>query len=148
MATLSALAPTLLLIVAQGDSRRMSLLQWAFMSLGWFYTLLFLVVGLGLFLGAVVVVIAARRPAVIAAYLPFLALPLLLGVWATAEGMIRSWAVIAYSTTTPSPSEMAQGYSTALFSILAGVMATMPALMVTSIGLFLRTMLHGGREAK
>jgi hypothetical protein len=138
------IAAWLPLILGQYDDspRRMSLLQWAFMSLGWFYTLVLLLAGLTIFVGAVIVVIAARRPGVIAAYLALVPLPLIIGVWATVEGMIQSWSVIAYSTTAPKPSEMAQGYSTALFAILAGLLMTMPGYLVTAVGLLVRTALH------
>jgi biopolymer transport protein ExbB/TolQ len=85
---------------------------------------------------------------VIASFLVFLPLPLLIGIFATVQGMIASYAVIAASTSTPKPSEVASGISTALFTVLIGLAVSFPAYLVLAFGLFLRTLASPGRAHK
>jgi hypothetical protein len=131
---------------AEYEPRRMSFLVWVFHSLGPMYTLALPLAGLMVFFGAVLVVIlAARRPGVIAAYLVFVPLPLLIGVFGTVDGLIRSHSVIAMAVVTPKPSEVAEGYSTALVCLLVGMLATAPGYFVTALGLFLSAILNKPR---
>jgi uncharacterized membrane protein HdeD (DUF308 family) len=150
MLTPIALTQLLPLIIAQIDAepQRVSLLKWAFMALGLFYTVIFLLVGIALFIGAVVVVIGAPRPSVVAAYFAFLPLPLLIGVWGACEGLIRTYSHIAMSPYAPKPSEMFGGISEALFIILAALLATTPAYGMTALGLFIRTLLYDDRRVQ
>lgn len=123
------------------QTARQSYLAWAFHSLGIFYSIVLPLSAFLVFAGACVVVIASRRPSVIAAYLVFLPLPILIGTFAIVQGMIASYSVIAHSTVAPQPSEMAQGYSTALFSLLVSILLTFPSYFVLAIGLFVRAVL-------
>lgn len=122
---------------------RTSHLAWAFKSLGLCYGTMIPLTGLLLFVGAVAVVALARRPAVIAAYLVFLPLPLLIGVFGTIQGLIASFSVLAHSGSAAKPAELAEGYSTALFTALFGVLVTFPSFLVLAAGLFLRTLFAG-----
>jgi biopolymer transport protein ExbB len=79
-----------------------------------------------------------RRPGVIASYLVFLPLPLLIGIFGSIQGFIASYSVIAASTSTPKPSEVAAGISTALFTSFVGLFVSFPAYFVLAFGLFLR----------
>ena len=134
------LLPSMLLFAqAEGPVQR-SFLSWMFNSLGPFYALVLPLSGLAVFVGACLVVCLSRRPALIAAYLVFLPLPLMLGVLGSIDGFISSFAVIATSPTAPKPSEVAEGISTGLFTSLVGLMVTFPAYIVAAIGLFLRTL--------
>jgi len=117
-----------------------SLLSWMFMSLGPFYGLLIPLVGFALFVGACCVVGLNRRSAVIAAFLVFLPLPLMIGLFASVQGLIASFSIIATAGATPKPSEMAVGISTALFATLVGLLATFPSYFVLAFGLFFRTL--------
>ena len=45
----------------------------------------------------------------------------MVGLLGTVQGMIASFSVIANSPTTPKPSELAEGISTALFTTLVGL---------------------------
>lgn len=120
---------------------RVSYLTWAMRALGPFYAFVLPMTGLLVFIGAVVVVIACRRPSVIAAYLVFLPLPLLIGAYGTVQGMIASYSVMATSAAAPQPAQLAEGYSTALFTALLGLLLTFPSYFVLSCGLFIRTIL-------
>lgn len=52
----------------------------------------------------------------------------MIGLFGTVDGMIRSFQVIATSTTSPKPSELAAGISTALFTTLLGLLIAIPAI--------------------
>jgi biopolymer transport protein ExbB/TolQ len=79
-----------------------------------------------------------RRTAVIAAYLPFVALPALIGIFGVVHGMIASMSVVAFAGSSPKPSEIAAGISMSLFSALVGMMVSFPSFMVVASGLFVR----------
>jgi biopolymer transport protein ExbB len=57
----------------------------------------------------------------------------MVGLFGTVDGMIRSFSVIATSPTTPKPSELAAGISTALFTTLIGLFIAIPAIAVYNI---------------
>lgn len=57
----------------------------------------------------------------------------MVGLLGTVDGMIRSFSVIANSTTTPSPSELAEGISTALVTTLVGLLIAIPAIGIYNI---------------
>jgi biopolymer transport protein ExbB len=57
----------------------------------------------------------------------------MIGLLGTVQGMIRSFSVIAFSPTTPKPSELAEGISTALFTTLVGLFIAIPAIAAYSI---------------
>lgn len=54
----------------------------------------------------------------------------MVGLLGTVDGMVRSFSVIANSTTTPKPSELARGISTALITTLVGLIIAIPAIIV------------------
>ena len=140
-----ALISPAVVLLAQ-EPRRVSYLTWMFQSLGFFYSVVLPLSALLVFVGAVIVVVASRRPSVIAAYLVFLPLPVLIGGLGTVQGMIASYSVIANSSIAPRPDEAAIGYSTALFTLLVGLMLTFPSYFVLAIGLFARTVAWRGEE--
>jgi biopolymer transport protein ExbB len=57
----------------------------------------------------------------------------MVGLLGTVQGMIASFSVIARSPTTPKPSELAAGISTALFTTLVGLFIAIPAIAVYNI---------------
>lgn len=63
----------------------------------------------------------------------------MIGLFGTVDGMIRSFSVIATSTTTPKASELAAGISTALFTTLVGLAVAIPAIAAYNI---LRNRIH------
>ncbi len=52
----------------------------------------------------------------------------MVGLFGTVHGMIKSFSVIANSSTTPKPAELAKGISTALFTTLIGLAIAIPAI--------------------
>ena len=57
----------------------------------------------------------------------------MIGLFGTVQGMIASFRVIATSTNTPKPSELAEGISTALFTTLVGLAVAIPAIAAYNI---------------
>lgn len=57
----------------------------------------------------------------------------MLGLMGTVSGMITSFREIATSPTTPKPSELADGISTALFTTLEGLFVAIPAMVAYAI---------------
>lgn len=57
----------------------------------------------------------------------------MVGLLGTVQGMISSFSVIASRTTTPPPSELAKGISTALFTTLVGLFIAIPAIALYNI---------------
>ncbi len=57
----------------------------------------------------------------------------MVGLLGTVQGMIASFRVIATSPTTPKPSELAAGISTALFTTLVGLFIAIPAIAIYNI---------------
>ncbi|RMF87090.1 MAG: MotA/TolQ/ExbB proton channel family protein [Planctomycetota bacterium] len=53
----------------------------------------------------------------------------MVGLLGTVHGMVNSFSVIANSTTTPKPSELARGISTALVTTLVGLSIAIPAML-------------------
>lgn len=57
----------------------------------------------------------------------------MLGLMGTVSGMIATFRVIANSTTTPKPAELAEGISSALFTTLEGLTVAIPAMVFYAI---------------
>ncbi|HEY6565167.1 MAG TPA: MotA/TolQ/ExbB proton channel family protein [Pirellulaceae bacterium] len=57
----------------------------------------------------------------------------MIGLLGTVDGMIRSFSVIANSSTQPKPSELADGIATALFTTLVGLLIAIPAIALYNI---------------
>lgn len=57
----------------------------------------------------------------------------MIGLFGTVHGMINSFSVIANSPTTPKPSQLAEGISTALFTTLVGLAIAIPAIALYNL---------------
>src|SRR6056297_1971381 len=57
----------------------------------------------------------------------------MIGLFGTVQGMIASFQVIAISNSTPEPSKLADGISTALFTTLIGLAIAIPAIAAYNI---------------
>jgi biopolymer transport protein ExbB len=57
----------------------------------------------------------------------------MLGLLGTVQGMVSSFQVIATSTTSPKPYELADGIATALFTTLEGLTVAIPAIICYSL---------------
>lgn len=116
-----------------------SVLEFMFESLGLFYGTVIPLAGFVVFVGAVLVVCISKRPSVVAAYLVFLPLPFLIGVFGSIHGLITSFVVISQYDSAPRANDITIAVSTSLFSSLAGLAVTFPSLFILAFGLFIRT---------
>jgi hypothetical protein len=123
----------------------MSYAEWFIRSQGLF-GLLGMLSGAAVFVGAWLVVLLARRPAVIAAYLVFLLLPLLFGIIGGLKGTVSSFAVLALTDTAIKQSAIFAGLAETLVPILAAFVTILPSYLVVAVGLFVRTLLDGRRR--
>jgi hypothetical protein len=141
-------------LLAQADEpETQSFASWLIQSLGLFGFLALLSAVL-IFIGACAVVCLARRPAVIAAYVVFLPLPLLLAVMGALQGLVG-----AFGTVGRSGIELKQGQTVGLLAEvlvqpLSALMLTLPSYLVIAVALFVRTLLAdrarpsgGGRDS-
>ena len=113
--------------------------SWMFNSLGLFYGTVLPLAGFLIFVGACLVVGRNKRPSVIAAYLVFLPLPFLIGLFATFHGCILSFYHYSQYDSRPSLELILGNLSLALFSSLVGLALTFPSLLVLAFGLLIRT---------
>lgn len=70
----------------------------------------------------------------------------MVGLLGTVDGMVAAFSLIANSPSTPKPSELAEGISTALITTLVGLVIAIPALGVFNIlkNRFARLVLEAG----
>jgi hypothetical protein len=123
-----------------------SILSWLIHSAGLF-GLLVVLSSLVVSIGALIVVVASRRPGLIAACFPWLLLPLGLACFGMIWGSVQSFMVIASSEVAPKPKDLAEGVSVALVCPLLALALTFPGYLVLSIGLFLRTLAAGKQSS-
>lgn len=124
---------------APAEAVELSLLSWTYHALGPFYATIIPLTGLVVLVGACLVVARSHRPAVIAAYLVFVPIPFLIGVYGTLSNYVSGFWAATGSATIPKPFEVYMAFSCWLALSLTGFLATLPAYLVTSIGLFIRT---------
>ncbi len=122
------------------EAVELSLLSWMYHALGPFYGTIIPLAGLAVLVGACLVVARSRRPAVIAAYFVFVPIPFLIGIYGTLYSYVSGFWAVTESVTIPKPFEVYTAYSCWLALSLTGFLATLPAYLVTSIGLFIQTL--------
>ena len=130
------------------EPARQSMLHWMYESLGVQYAILLPLAGLICFVLAILLVVRGKGPMAAAALVLIVNIPLLIGIYAAVQGIIASYSIIAMSSVAPRPSEVAAGYSTALFATLVGLLLTAPGYAVAAFGGFMRAMIETGHEPK
>lgn len=131
--------------LAQAGARvEQTFAAWLMMNLGLFGGLAVLV-GAVLLVGAVFLVYLTRRPAVIASYLVFLLLPLLISIIGVLKGSVASFAALGMSDMAFKQSALFAGLAECALLLLAALVVTLPAYLVVAVGLFVRTIQAGNR---
>ena len=125
-----------------------SFLSFIFRSLGWHYGPLLLVAGVLCFIFAMIIVIRGNGPMAAAALVLVVHVPFLIGILATTQGAIMTYDRIAVSAASPSPAEVADGISTSLVGLYAGITLTTPGYLAAMIGAFIRSVRATGESAK
>lgn len=116
-----------------------SYLQWFLDRLGPFYSLVIPLAGLLIFFGACFVVLRSRRPAMIAAWLVLVPVPLMIGLQAAVMRQLPSLLIIATSGVQPTAAEIAEELASSLVPLFLGSLETWPAFFVLAAGLIFRT---------
>ena len=116
-----------------------SLLIWAYNALGMMYVILLPLAGLSSFVLALIVVFRGKGAMSAASLILIVHTPLLIGIFAALQGAIASYTIIANAPTTPKPSEIAGGISTALVAPIVGMLLMIPGYATAAIGSFVRS---------
>jgi hypothetical protein len=120
--------------------RQESLLGWILRSCGLFGQMI-PVTAMVCFVLTVFITMRGDGPFAIVAILLIVPIPLLVGVIGSILGLISSFQVIAASAIAPKPSEVADGFATALFTPLLGMTMMLPSYAVATIGGCYRSLL-------
>jgi hypothetical protein len=117
-----------------------SILSWTLGALGLPYVILLPLAGLLCFLLTLVVVLRGKGPMAAASLILVVPVPLLVGVFAAIQGGMASYMVIAMSASTPKPSEVAAGISTALVAPMVGMLLMVPCYATAVAGATIRAL--------
>lgn len=105
-----------------------------------FSSLLTLLLGLMIFIGACYLMATKRRPAVLAAYLVLLPLPLLINLCGWLKGLISSLEAIAtLPNVAVTTADLAAATADSLLGLLVALLVSAPSYFVLAVGLLLRT---------
>lgn len=121
-------------------AQRQSFLIWLISSLGWRYTLLLPVSAIASLVLTAVLVIAGKGRATGAAMVFVVAIPFLVGLFGTFEGLMASFMVIAHSSSSPKPSVIAEGISTSIVTLPVAMFLMIPSYLLATAGLFVRSL--------
>jgi hypothetical protein len=126
----------------QGDAEpvRQSMLYWYYSALGLKYSLLLPFVAFVAFLLTLVIVFRGKGSLAGVALVFIVPLPVLIGIYASVEGAIAMYQVVAGSTVEAKSSELAQGISMSLASTWVGMFLTAPSYLVAMFGLAARAL--------
>ena len=127
-----------------GEEPQRSFFPWMCQAVGPFLGLLLALVGLAIFVGACFVVARTRRPVVIAAYLVFLPLPVIIGYVGSIYTSIDTLSLMCSGDLIQNRAEfVASARATELFSLFLGFLVSGPSYLVIAFGLFVRTLQAG-----
>ena len=134
-------------VFAQAIPQERSLAGWMIAALMTFSfsSLLVLISGVLIFGGACYLVATRRRPAVLAACLVLLPLPVFFAFYGVISGMVASLVVIASSPGISLTTEaLAEGTAASLVEIMFAMLVSAPSYFVLSFGLLARTLGSSG----
>jgi len=128
-------------LIAQAEMPvRHNMMTWMINALGPIYGLAIPLAGLAVFVGSCLVVALSKRPAVIASFLVFLPLPVLIGVFGSVQGVISAFATVSGGGAEVPGDIVAACFATALFTTFLGLIVSGPSYLVLAFGLFFRTL--------
>jgi len=131
------------LVFAEVLPQETSLLGWMIgvLKASSFSPLMVLISGLLIFGGACYLVATKRRPAVLAACLVLLPVPVFIAICGVMSGMVRSLSVISLSSDlSVSTQDVAGGTAGSLVEILFAILISAPSYFVLAFGLLARTL--------
>lgn len=116
-----------------------SFLLWLFHSLGITFSVLFLLSALGCFFLTLLLCLRGKGPMANACLLLVVHWPTMVGLLGAVTGIISMFQVLARSSATPKPSELAEGWAVALVTVLIGVLMTMFFYLLAIVGTLFRS---------
>jgi len=122
-----------------------SYLMWFFSALGIKYAVLLPLVGLIAFVVVLVLVLKGKGPALPAALMLIVPLPLLVGIGGVIEGLLAFFQVIAGAELAPKASTWAAGISMSLVTAWVGLLLTVPSYFLATIGMCVRSLVGSGK---
>lgn len=122
-----------------------SMFLWLFRALGIRYTIWLPVVTVLALVLAVLAIWKFKTPALTAALLAVVPLPLLLGAIGSIDGLVACFQIIMISSATPRASEFADGGAMSLVSMQVGLILSVPLYLLALVALCYRAFAH--REA-
>lgn len=123
---------------SEAEPVRISFLGFIFRSLGFFYGPTLMFAGLFCFVLTLFVVIRGKGPFVSLALILIVSSPFLIGIMAAIGTLMTTYERIAMSSTSPKPSEIADGISIALVAPWFGMIMMMPSYAAAVIGSLVR----------
>ena len=122
------------------DMPSQNFLVWFVKALGWRYMLLLPASALLSFVLTAVLVVAGKGRTTGAALVFIVAIPFLIGLFGMFDGMMASFMVMASSSTSPKPSEVAVGVSTSIVTPLVGMLLMVPSYLLATVGLSIKAL--------
>lgn len=116
-----------------------SFLLWLFRSLGTTFSVLFLLSALGCFFLTLLLCLRGKGPMANACLLLVVHWPTMVGILGAVTGVISMFELFARSSVAPKPSELAEGWSVSLVSVLFGVLMTMFFYLLAIVGTLFRS---------
>lgn len=116
-----------------------SFLLWIFRSLGTTFSVLFLLSAIGCFFLTLLLCLRGKGPMANACLLLVVHWPTMVGILGAVTGVISMFELFARSSATPRPSELAEGWSVSLVSVLFGVLMTMFFYLIAIVGTLFRS---------
>ncbi len=120
--------------------RSQNMLIWFVGALGWKYALFLPGSALLSFVLTAVLVIAGKGKTTGAAIAFVVALPFLIGLLGMFDGLISSFMVIAQSSSSPKPSEIAEGVATSIIAPMVAITLMFPSFILATVGLTIRSL--------
>lgn len=113
---------------------------WIFQALGIRYTLLLPLLGILAVVLAVIALWKFKSPVLVPILIVVVPLPMYYGAIGIIDGLVASWQVIEASGMTPKPSDFAYGTAMSLVSLQVGLILSLPAYAIATLGLVYRAL--------
>ncbi|WP_372723859.1 hypothetical protein [Novipirellula sp.] len=131
----------------EAEPVQQSLLQWIFVALGPAYLVLLPLTAFLSFVVALMIVVRGKGAMAAAALVLVVHIPLLIGLFAVFQGAISAFTVMAMSSATPKPADIAAGFSTALVAPFISLLLMVPGYFTAVIGAVVRSLAESPSSA-
>ena len=116
-----------------------NLFEFSYVALGPFYSMLLPLSALVSLIAVVVLLRYGKGQLTGTAIVLFAATPVLIGLYATVQGLFNASETIVLSGASVKPVELVMDFSTAIISTIVGFLLAIPAYMIALFGCFVRS---------